>query len=763
MSLSGLDLFNLLPAVYRVRDGQLAQQQVLLSTAEQAQLTALQAQTTPLTANQQTQLNELLAKAARGPLQSLLMLIQEQLAVVSEDMDQLYDDQFIETCAEWVIPYIGDLIGYRSVKGIASAIDNPRAEVANTISFRRRKGTVLVLEQLARDATGWGAHAVEFFRILADTQYMKHLRPDNHYAPDLRRWQPGLYRDRGFDHTAHKVDVRRIASGRGRYNIQNIGIFLWSLTAYSVTKTPVTALKTAAGQAICFRFSTLGVDMPLFHRAVPQGADITAAAQPFNVADRLRRRALCDDIQKGVGVNYYGENNSLVLYLNNQALDPYQIQVCNLSGPDGSWANLPNNNLYAAVVDPELGRIALPPNRSGTLSLSYRYGFNADIGGGEYIQPSSFIVTNTAWVIAFPDPRWPNLPAAVAFAITQLAIHSQVAVELTGTQVLSLSGTPGTPALSINLPSGSTLELRSAEGFRSTLLLDAEIAVSGGSNSRFALNGLLIAANPAMTAASPLPPGLLHIPKILNGNANQLGRLDLNHCTLVPGWSVNPASTAISATRPAVYAEAVGLQLSIVRTITGSILADEFVTTVMCDSIVDAANPVQPVTPVKPAIPTYPAYAATDGNNGGGALTCVGCTLIGKIHTILLTLASNCIFQAELSAGDTWQTALIADRKQAGCVRFSYLPLAAQTPRRFECVQQGADMPQPLFFSLQYGHPAYAKLLTATDDRIHRGADDAGEMGAFHFLLAPLRENDLRVRILEYLPVGMEFGIIYQN
>jgi len=43
--------------------------------------------------------------------------------------------------------------------------------------MRRRKGTVLVLEQLARDVTGWGAHAVEFFRVLGDTQYMKHIRP----------------------------------------------------------------------------------------------------------------------------------------------------------------------------------------------------------------------------------------------------------------------------------------------------------------------------------------------------------------------------------------------------------------------------------------------------------------------------------------------------------------------------------------------------------------------------------------------------------
>ena len=161
-----LDLFNLLPAVYRIRDmrsGAVAA--TLLTPAENAELTgAARRWLPPLSLDQQVRLDELTAKSTRGPLQSLLLVIQEQLAILAEDLDQLYDDQFIETCAPWVIPYIGDLIGYQSVKGIAPAVDNPRAEVAHTISFRRRKGTVLVMEQLARDVTGWGAHAVEFFR-----------------------------------------------------------------------------------------------------------------------------------------------------------------------------------------------------------------------------------------------------------------------------------------------------------------------------------------------------------------------------------------------------------------------------------------------------------------------------------------------------------------------------------------------------------------------------------------------------------------------
>src|ERR1700736_2414523 len=129
------DLFNLLPAVYRTRDIELAQSQALLTPADIVELAILKAKVLPLSIDQQLRLEDLTAKTTRGPLHSLLLLIQEQLAVLAEDLDQLYDDQFIETCAPWVIPYIGDLIGYQSVKGIAPAVDNPRSEVAETISF----------------------------------------------------------------------------------------------------------------------------------------------------------------------------------------------------------------------------------------------------------------------------------------------------------------------------------------------------------------------------------------------------------------------------------------------------------------------------------------------------------------------------------------------------------------------------------------------------------------------------------------------------
>ncbi len=715
-------LFDLLPAVYRLKDAQVAASQQL----------------------------------SRGPLESLLALIEEQLAVVANDLDQLYDDQFIETCAPWVIPYIGDLIGYQPVHGVAPAVASPRAEVAHTVSFRRRKGTILVLEQLARDVTGWGAHAVEFFKVLATSQYMNHLRLCNYYAPNLRHWQVQAYMDTAFDATAHTIDVRRIAAARGRYNIQNIGIFLWSLSAYSLTRVPPTpSASNATGKPQCFRFSPLGRDVPLFTNPVSQGAQLTAAATPVNVPDRLLRRVLCQDLRSGAGAVYYGEGKSLAIYSGGKLLNPYQIQVCNLSGADGSWSNLPSPGPYAAAVDPELGRLALPATTTGStpqVDVSFHYGFNADLGGGEYSRQQTFVVQDEARVLPFPDTestaRYHTLQDALTYAAAQLSANGQIALELSGSGA-SQAAYALSAALSVSLPAGATLEIRGADSSWPSLVLDGEISISGGASSSIVLNGLLLSSK----AAPGNPPvALVHVPATApDGSNNQLGSLAINHCTLVPGWALGTNGDPQYATAPALVAAPAGLQISVQRSILGALRVEQLVNVSLTDSIVDATSR------------SNAAYSASDGSSTGGDLSLQGCTVIGKIHTGVLALVSDSIVSAALASGDMWAAPLVADRRQAGCVRFTYLPLGAVTPRQFECVEEAEGSPQPLFYSLRYGDAGYAKLLPGTDDAIRQGADDSGEMGAFHFVLAPQRETDLRVRLQEYTPAGLEFGIFYQT
>ena len=771
MTTSGLELFQLLPEVYRLRDTQLAQSLPLLTAEEKATLEALRLLTAPLMPplplDQQALFDELIAKASRGPLESLLMVIQEQIGIVSEDLDQLYDDQFIETCADWVIPYIGDLIGFQSVHGIAPSIDNPRAEVANTISLRRRKGTVLVMEQLARDATGWGAHAVEFFRFLADTQNLNHARPQNHFAPDVRNWKGGIYRESGFDRSAHKVDVRRISSNlrteQGRHNIQNIGIFLWSLGAFNITRTPATpSTANVAGKLECFRFNSLGMDTPLFHKALSQGGDISDPARPFNVPDRLRRRVLCDDLQQGVGAGYYGPGNSVVIFVDGTPLNPFEVQICDLAGPEGAWANTPVQSGFSAAIDPELGRLALPAvgARAPTVEVSYLYGFTAGLGGGEYARAASgngntaFRVTNPAWIVPFPDtaaaPRYATLQGAIDFAVSEFQENGLIAVELTGSQIHALPG-----QLVIDLPAGTTLELRAAEGSYPTLLLQDEILITGGGSSTVILNGLLIASAPGTRGGAPLAAALVHAPMLrTDGTHSHLASFYLTHCTLVPGFAVDIRGQPLFPDNPSLVVEPAGLEVTVARSILGAVRATSLVAFTASDTILDATS----ATGV-----AYAAPAVGANDPSGGALTLVGCTVIGKLHSTQFALISDCIVWAWLAAADLWSAPMVADRRQTGCVRFTYLPARAVTPRRFQCVEKSQGTPQPLFFALRYGHPGYCKLLATTSDRIRRGANDTGEMGVFHYLLAPLREADLRIRMQEYLPVGMEFGLIYQN
>ena len=169
------------------------------------------------------------------PLRSLLSVVAREIGIVEEDIARLYANWFIETSDEWVVPYIGDLLGVRGLHALEDAGFTRRAFVANTLSYRRRKGTPTMLEQLARDTTQWNARVVEFFELLGTTQYLNHLRPHNVRTPDLRQTNALELLDTPFDGIGHTADVRRIAVGRGKHNIPNIGIFLWRLQAYNVT------------------------------------------------------------------------------------------------------------------------------------------------------------------------------------------------------------------------------------------------------------------------------------------------------------------------------------------------------------------------------------------------------------------------------------------------------------------------------------------------------------------------------------------------
>lgn len=201
-----------------------------------------------------------------GQLQHYLELVEFIYSAIHENIESLYHDLFIDTCDDWVIPYIGDLLGTSALKGDPLTL---RADVADTIALRRRKGTLGAIERLTYNLTRWGVHCVELRENLVWHQHLNHQRPDEGGKPPYRdRFltgelqpsptlnRPELHRQanqavRGgtvpvrdpallsllntpFDPFAHLPDLKPPALGNIRYNLPNLAIFLWRLATYRV-------------------------------------------------------------------------------------------------------------------------------------------------------------------------------------------------------------------------------------------------------------------------------------------------------------------------------------------------------------------------------------------------------------------------------------------------------------------------------------------------------------------------------------------------
>jgi len=699
-------LYDLLPAVYRQRDAELA-----------ADL-----------------------RLEQGPLRGLVEILAGQAMLLESDILQLYENWFIETCEPWVVPYIGDLIGVRGTQGAVSS----RAEVANTLRYRQSKGTAAMLELLARDVTGWPARVVEYFERLETTQYANHVRLANLRTPDLRRTNELELLGGPFETANHTAEVRRIAVERGRYNIPNLGIFLWRLQAYFVEKsTACAAAHPADGR---YFFSPLGDDAPLFNR--PQAeADSTQLAGEVNVPGRLRRRPLYLELeavrqsladQQAISSVYFGSQPVFQVFVRKQTggplteISPQEILICDLDVGHppvvfpGIWRRPPKTKPYLpsasgpavvlpiqVAVDPVLGRLAFPIGvLPAEVRVSYHYGFSDDLGGGPYERQASFTP------ITKESPFWvgPGGYDTIQAALDKWHGAGSAVIEIldsrTYAEALTVPEIPAEEILAGNRER-HRLEIRAADKQRPTLFLPGDLAISGGVGSGFELNGLLVSG----------------------GSLRLTGRLDsvrLQHTTLAPGKSM-----------PALIVESGFAKVSISRSILGAVRTDPETQVEMSDSIVDAVDGAGKV---------QIAYAALDGKSPGGPLTLSRCTVIGDVLTTELALAENSLFL----------NAVTAQRRQEGCVRFCHVPPRSHTPRRYRCQpEDGAAALRPLFTSLRYGDPGYCQLTAGTPREIRRGAEDESEMGAFSSLHQPQREDALRIRLDEYLRVGLEAGIFF--
>lgn len=618
------------------------------------------------------------------PLRSLLQIVAEQVDVVEDDIDQLYENWFIETCQDWVVPYIGDLLGYEIAHEAGqpgevitarqrqlNKILIPRREVANTIRYRRRKGTLALLEQLASDVAGWPARAVEFYQLLAWSQPLNHQRLARGRSTDLRDGDVLDLIDGPFDALAHTVDVRRLGSARtpGRYNIPSVGLFVWRLRAYPISFEPAYCLEELGSH--CYTFSVLGNDGSLFTRPTPESSPDQIAG-PLNLPIPIRRRALEADLAA-----YYGPGKSFTIWaVGWQGHDmatpvpPEALVVADLS----DWRYRPVSGRVA--VDPVLGRLAFPPRQlpKQGVWVQYHYGFSDDLGGGEYprtvAQPEG-----TVFYQVGQDAEFKRLNDALLRWRDEQPEHA--VIEIT-------DGGVYTEQLNIELAQGQTFQMRATAGRRAVLrLMDWHTArpdalwVRGESGSRFTLDGLLVEGRSVQCEGA-------------------LAEVTIRHCTLVPGWTVTPDCGPSRPTEPSLELVDTQAQVTIERSILGSIqvsqdeVRSDPVPIRLADSIIDATSPGREAV----GAPTWPLAHAS--------LTIERTTVFGEIQAHAIDLAENSIFIGKIRVA----------RRQRGCMRFCYVTPGSRTPRRYRCQPDLAEQAVHAAIPTQdVGAPAHVAVL----------------------------------------------------
>lgn len=689
---------------------------------------------------------------------------------VEDNISQLYDNWFIDTCEEWIVPYIGELLGIRGLQDLKDASGvSRRAFVANTIGYRRRKGTVSVLEQLAFDITGWRSVAREFFQRLGWTQQVNHVKLKHGGPVSLKNADVLELTATPFDNLTHTVDVRSITRTRGFDNIDNVGIFLWRISAYRIYNS---AARNELNPGRYFVHPS-GQDVSLFN---PPQSDtgISDLTDERDVPTPLRLRPLYDELEQrrqamvdSTDFPYiYFDNRqeplseqAFELFLDGTPVPPEQICICNLSdwnqpsdlknythvNPDGttSVVQMP----IAAAIDPVLGRIALPASSTASdVRISYSYGWPGDVGAGSYNRQRTFNETNDReinWQIGVsqiipPVPNeivatiseaidlWNSQPSGTVGMITILD-NSIYMEDLTGPQGITVSegnrlyiiaaqwplmpvpdGLPGQTERRI----GNIVLDQTRPHIVGSLSITGTAPSESETGGEMFINGLSVEGS-------------------VNIESGNMAKIQLDHTTIYP--QINGISIASGNQ---------DLKLVLNKTVCGHITASHaFENAHIENSILHGDSHAIDIENVP--------------------LTVLHSTVIGTV-TCNEIMASNSILF------DT----IAVRRKQVGCVRYCYVVPSSKTPRRYQCQPDMAirDQPstlhdaisasiRPTFTSLEPMNPAYCQLSKTCAKEITAGGEGGTEMGVWNLLQQQNRLSNLKNQLEEYMRFGMHDGI----
>jgi hypothetical protein len=723
-----------------------------------------------------------------------------------DNIEALYHDLFIETCDDWVIPYIADLLGVSHLSGDPWTL---RADVARTVFHRRRKGTLGAVESLVFSLSGWAAQAVELRNHLVWSQHLNHQRPDAGGAPPLLQRRSLASAVRGgtlpirdpaaltflngpFDSFAHVLDIKPGEIGAPRYNLPNLGVFLWRLQDYTVPvadpgriEADDVAGPVAAGDATAVVRVTLHPQadpMVLFNRhRYRMNDEPPNLSHADEVPGPMPWPRFSSDAEYGnpdayVRIDHYSGAvpdapgpgaPGLVLHVPDTVQPPAPVEL----EPAQRWrfrgANLcawedglsPPLREYEIAGDPQRGRVVFgladriteADPLAAALFASVTHGFSGPTGAQPVAREP------LAGVLAVDRNSGPN-PLETALAdLHTLVTPRVIEIQDSATYELDLSLVSGVENVAgvLSLRPARSLTLRAATGQRPVIRLrqplrfrPADLAVPevlAGLN--VTLEGLYLTWDrnaPAFAAAAT--------PLIARVALNQL---QLDGCTLDPGgaWqldgtaegSIQPmrpgfALTADYDLAPADFAQFDQVpQLVLNRCISGAVLAEEDAYTLsVSGSIIDAGSGVGA------AMPALAIGSLSDPADGyGPALQLAGLTCLGRARVARVS-----------GEGGIFAHALEAHDNQHGCVRFSYFSgIGDRLPPHHGCVL-GTEAVLA-FTDERFGMPGYAQLRRRSDVRILEQGPGRDMMGAFGYLRNTHKWKNISIRFREFMPVGV--------
>jgi len=683
-----------------------------------------------------------------SPLRALMAVLERQYTALERDIEGLLDEWFIETCQDWIAPYLGDLLGVRGLDDPQAWVAGQRTRIANALAYRRLKGTTPVLERVARDVTGWPCVASPFFEKLSCCQSLEHTRPERGATVNLRDGGALARLGGPFDTLARRPRVSGAAgtaaldgAGAG-YDLPGIGLYFWRLQSYPARRR--SARRVAPG---CYTFNPLGMDQPLFN-AWRSAGELTGSTAEKDVPGPLTRALLAEEIdcrRRGAACasDCFGPQPALeILDPRSGAPIPWRsIAVADLSRwrrPDpaapASAGDAPGSGDRVVVaLDPELGRLAFATGQPALadVEVSYHYALQGGIGGGPYDRAGMVSAE------AGPDPDPLAAPGAGSadgqsrFRSLQEALAARPTHASEACIQLVDSATYGGSAgfdLEIELRAGTTLEIGAAAGESPSIIGNLRIVVGAGVEpARLTLEGLTIGGKAVIAAAAE--------------EGARRCVLDIRHCTLMAPDRVRGSGHAGAGGGIELEAGAAGvldLTVRVESSIVGPVtIASGGARLQLRDSIVDGDS--------GPAI-----CGGADAAVAGCTTELTRCTVFGRVSVARL-VAEDTIFGDRVTVG----------ARHLSRARHSYVPPGSEAGTLEKC-QPGDGAPlAPAFTSRRHGQPGYAQLRGHCPREIRAGASDGSEMGAFSSLGHPFREANLASILEEHLPWGLEARVFH--